>query len=66
MLVATNSGDRSSRISNLRLDQNVIFGGLAGYVLGHSTRMWPLPAKASGARVTADSNTGPIDAPLSR
>jgi len=66
MLAATNAGDRSSRIANLRLDQTVIFGGLAGYVLGHSTRMWPLPAKVSGARVTADSNTGPIDAPLSR
>ena len=66
MLVATNSGDRSSRISNLRLDKTVLFGGLAGYVLGHSTRMWPLPAKASGGRVTADSNNGPIDAPLSR
>ena len=66
MLAATNTGDRSSRISNLRLDKTVLFGGLAGYVLGHSTRMWPLPAKVSGGRVTADSNNGPIDAPLSR
>jgi len=66
MLVATNSGDKSSRIANLRLDKTVLFGGLAGYVLGHSTRKWPLPAKASGARVSAESNNGPIDAPLSR
>jgi hypothetical protein len=66
MLVATNAGDRSSRVSNLRLDKPMLYGGLAGYVLGHSTRMWPLPAKVSGARVTADSNNGAIDAPLSR
>ena len=66
MLVATNAGDRSSRVSNLRLDKTMLYGGLAGYVLGHSTRMWPLPAKVSGARVTADSNNGAIDAPLSR
>ena len=66
MLVATNSGDKSSRIVNLRLDKATLYPGLAGYVLGHSTRMWPLPAKASGARVLADTDTGPIDAPLAR
>ena len=66
MLVATNTGDKSSRIAKLRLDKTVIQAGLAGYVLGHSTRMWPLPAKASGARVLADTDSGPIDAPVAR
>ncbi len=66
MLVATNDGDKSSRIAKLSLDKTVLYAGLAGYVLGHSTRMWPLPAKASGARVTAESDNGPIDAALSR
>jgi len=66
MLVATNTGDKNRRIANLRLDKTVLNAGLAGYVLGHSTRMWPLPAKASGARVLADTDAGPIDAPLAR
>ena len=66
MLVATNTGDKSSRVAKLRLDKTVLYDGLAGYVLGHSTRMWPLPAKASGARVLADTDSGPIDAPLAR
>ena len=66
MLVATNSGDKSSRIGRLSLDKTVLSAGLAGYVLGHSTRMWPLPAKVSGARVLADTDAGPIDAPLAR
>ena len=66
MLIATNTGDKSSRIANLRLDKTVLYAGLAGYVLGHSTRMWPLPAKASGARILADTDAGPIDAPLAR
>ena len=66
MLIATNTGDKSSRIANLRLDKTVLYAGLAGYVLGHSTRMWPLPAKASGARILADTDAGPIDAALAR
>ena len=66
MLVATNAGDKSIRIVNLRLDKTTVKAGLAGYVLGHSTRMWPLPAKATGARVLADTDAGPIDAPLAR
>ena len=66
MLVATNTGDKSSRIANLNLGKTSLYKGLAGYALGQSTRMWPLPAKASGARVTAESDNGPIDAPLAR
>jgi fimbrial chaperone protein len=66
MLVATNTGDKSSRVARLRLDKTMLIAGLAGYVLGHSTRMWPLPAKASGARVLADTDTGPIDAAVAR
>ena len=66
MLVATNTGDKSRRISNLRLGGVTLRPGLAGYVLGHSTRMWPLPTNATAARVLADSDQGVIDAPLSR
>ena len=66
MLVATNTGDKSSRISNLRIGGMTLRPGLAGYVLGHSTRMWPLPANATAARVMADSDHGVINAPLSR
>lgn len=66
MLVATNSGDKSSRITNLRLEKTILYGGLAGYVLGHSTRMWPLAARLNGARVTADSDQGGIDAAIQR
>lgn len=66
MLVAVNSGDKHSRIATLKLDKTMLHGGLAGYVLGHSTRMWPLPAKASGSRVTADSDSGAINAQISR
>lgn len=65
-LVAANSGDKSSRISNLRLGGVTLRPGLAGYVLGHSSRMWNLPANASAARVRADSENGAIDALLSR
>ncbi len=66
MLVAVNAGDKSSRISNLRIGSTTLRPGLAGYVLGHSTRMWPLPPHATAARVLADSDHGVIDAPLSR
>ena len=66
MLVATNRGDKSSRITNLRLDKTVLYSGLAGYVLGNSTRMWPLAARVTGARVTADSDQGGIDAAIER
>ena len=41
--------------------------GLAGYVLGHSAREWPLAAKLSGLRggtVVAGSDHGSINAPL--
>ena len=66
MLVGTNTGDKSSRVAKLRLDKTMLYAGLVGYVLGHSTRMWPLPAKASGARIFADTDAGPIDAALAR
>lgn len=66
MLVATNRGDKTSRITNLRLDKTVLYSGLAGYVLGNSTRMWPLAARVTGARVTADSDQGGIDAAIER
>ena len=65
-VVATNRGDKSSRITNLRLDKTVLYSGLAGYVLGNSTRMWPLAARVNGARVTADTDQGGVDAAIER
>jgi fimbrial chaperone protein len=74
ILTATNDGDKRIQIVDLKLKtaggRAVIVGkGLAGYVLGHSTRAWTVPAKAGavgGASVTATSDHGPILASLSR
>lgn len=66
VLVASNSGDKSRRISNLRVGTVTLRPGLAGYVLGHSYRTWPLPPNATGVRILADSENGAIDASVSR
>lgn len=66
LLTAVNAGDKHIRVSALKLGGTVLERGLAGYVLGHSTRTWALPARASGNRVTAESDAGPVNAPLSR
>ena len=72
LLQAVNGGDKRIQIVDLKLgaaDRALMVGkGLAGYVLGHSTRSWVLPAKAgltSGAAVFASSDHGPIHASLS-
>ncbi len=72
-LVAENGGDKRVQLTNLGLKvggRTVIVGkGLAGYVLGHSTREWPLAAKLSGLKggtVVALSDRGPLNAPLGR
>jgi fimbrial chaperone protein len=71
LLQAVNGGDKRIQIVDLKLgaaDRALMVGkGLAGYVLGHSTRSWVLPAKAgltSGAAVFASSDHGPIHASL--
>jgi fimbrial chaperone protein len=66
VLAATNSGDKHIRLSAMSLGSVTLAKGLAGYVLGHSTRTWVLPAKAAAARVSADSDSGRLDAPVSR
>jgi fimbrial chaperone protein len=70
-IAATNSGDTQARIAGLKLENAkgtvVSFGeGLVGYVLGHSKRIWPLPAKTrlpkdkSALLIVAQTNYGPI------
>jgi fimbrial chaperone protein len=70
-LSATNTGDRHVRISALKVQdgkmREISFGdGLAGYVLGHSTRRWPVPRNVGGLSdlnsllIIAQSNYGPI------
>lgn len=69
---AENAGQRRVRLSDLRLkDQGgqtiVIHGGLAGYVLGNSSKQWVAATQArafgqGGASITAQSDIGPIDA----
>src|ERR1700722_2428133 len=53
VIVANNAGDRRIRLSRLKLTDAkggvANFGdGLAGYVLGHSTRTFAVPANAKG------------------
>jgi fimbrial chaperone protein len=64
-LAATNSGDKEARIADLSLGRTIVGKGLAGYVLGHSTRMWPLKGAGAGV-VKARSEQGPLSAPLAR
>jgi fimbrial chaperone protein len=71
-LIAKNDGDRRVRISQLKITDgkgvNASFGeGLAGYVLGHSSMVWQIPASAKGfgsgglASISAQSDVGPIN-----
>jgi fimbrial chaperone protein len=73
ILQAANSGDKRIQIVDLRLGdatRAVMVGkGLAGYVLGHSTRSWVVPAGSgltNAAVVSATSDHGPIHASLSQ
>jgi fimbrial chaperone protein len=72
-VVAKNSGDRHSRISNLKLRDDkggaISFGdGLSGYVLGGSSRRWVVASgkgslnAGSAIAVSAQGNQGPINA----
>ena len=73
LLQAANSGDKRIQIVDLKLgDANrglMVGKGLAGYVLGHSTRSWVVPAGSgltNAAVVSATSDHGPIHASLSQ
>lgn len=70
-LTATNSGGRHLRVSNLRVvdaagDVLAERKGLVGYALPGSSMTWPAGAfaPAPGLRLIADTDAGPIDAPL--
>ncbi|MGE3642817.1 MAG: molecular chaperone [Beijerinckiaceae bacterium] len=67
LLVVTNSGDRHVRLSNVSIGKSRVHRGLAGYVLGHSTRTFDLPASApSSGTITAITGQGKLNARISR
>jgi fimbrial chaperone protein len=72
VIVVTNAGDRRVRLAKLKFTDGkgavAYFGdGLAGYVLGHSSRNFEVPANAKGfgtggvVSMSAQGDTGPID-----
>jgi fimbrial chaperone protein len=73
VIVVTNGGDRRVRLSKLKFTDGkgaiANFGdGLAGYVLGRSSRNFEVPANAKGfgaggvVSLSAQGDTGPIEA----
>jgi fimbrial chaperone protein len=73
VIVVSNAGARRIRLANLKFTDGkgavANFGdGLAGYVLGHSSRNFEVPAGAKGfgtggvVSMSAQSDTGPIEA----
>ncbi|RFB79443.1 fimbrial biogenesis chaperone [Methylovirgula sp. 4M-Z18] len=71
VLVAENSGDRRVQLTNLALKKGnrvvSVQKGLAGYVLGHSEKVWPVPANVAGGAgtsVISMSDRGAINAAL--
>jgi fimbrial chaperone protein len=70
-LVGRNNGARRLRLANLRIGDasGAVLAerkGLVGYVLPGAEVSWPAGAfqPAAGVRLIADTDTGPIDAPL--
>ena len=72
VIVASNAGDRRIRLAKLKVTDgkgNVAnFGeGLAGYVLGHASKNFAVPANAKGfgagglASISGQSDLGPLD-----
>lgn len=73
VVVAENAGDKRLRLNDLAIKAGghttVVARGLAGYVLGHGSKEWPLSPKLGAVKsgtVVAMSDTGPISAPLAR
>lgn len=66
VLVATNTGDKHLRVANLNVGGVAIRKGLAGYVLGRSTRTFELPPRASGTTITADTSQGRLNARIEK
>ena len=71
VLVAENSGDKRVQLTNLGIRAGgraiIVAKGLAGYVLGRSTREWPIDPKLAGLRggtVVATSDHGALNAPF--
>jgi fimbrial chaperone protein len=73
VIVVSNAGDRRVRLANLKFTDGkgavANFGdGLAGYVLGRSSRNFEVPANARGfgaggvVAISAQSDIGPIEA----
>jgi fimbrial chaperone protein len=73
VIVVSNAGDRRIRLAKLKFTDGkgavANFGdGLAGYVLGHSSKNFPVPANAKGfgtggvVSISALSDVGPIEA----
>jgi len=72
VIVASNAGDRRIRLAKLKITDSkggiANFGdGLAGYVLGHSARIFALPATAKAfgaggvAGISAQTDIGPLE-----
>ena len=60
-LVGRNVGDKRVKLSDLSYSGKPVARGLAGYILGHSEKAWPLPAGAQGAgAVAAMTDRGPL------
>ena len=60
-LVGRNVGDKRVKLSDLSYSGKPVARGLAGYILGHSEKAWPLPAGAKGAGpVTVVTDRGPL------
>ena len=60
-LVGRNVGDKRVKLSDLSYSGKPVARGLAGYILGHSEKAWPLPAGAKGAgAVAAMTDRGPL------
>jgi fimbrial chaperone protein len=73
VIVVNNAGDRRIRLAKLKFTDGkgaiANFGeGLAGYVLGRSSKNFDVPANAKGfgvggvVSISAQSDTGPIEA----
>ena len=73
VIAVNNTGDRRIRLAKLKFTDakgaTANFGeGLAGYVLGHSTRVWAVPANLKGfgaggvVSMSAQTDIGPMDA----